>query len=66
MTEKLKFVLGSVENIVGKGENTGYQHLLLFLQCFQKASLPGSLKSGLCGKELTKVAQVGYHIKKSW
>ena len=29
---------------VGKGENAGYQHFLLFLQCFQKASFPGSLK----------------------
>ena len=36
MTEKLKFVLGRVENIVGKGENAGYLHFLLFLQCFQK------------------------------
>ena len=25
-----------VENIVGKGENTGYQHFLLFPQCFTK------------------------------
>ena len=31
------------ENIVGKGENAGYQHFLLFPQCFQKASFPGSL-----------------------
>ena len=37
LTEKLQFVLGRVENIVGKGENAGYQHFLLFLQCFQKA-----------------------------
>ena len=29
-TEKLKFVLGRVENTVGKGENAGYQHFLLF------------------------------------
>ena len=41
--EILKFVLGKVENLVGKGENAGYQHFLLFLQCFQKASFPGSL-----------------------
>ena len=27
-----------VENIVGKGENAGYQHFLLFPQCFQKYS----------------------------
>ena len=46
-TEKLKFLLGRVENIVGKGENAGHQHFLLFLQCFQKASLPGSLKVGI-------------------
>ena len=37
-TEKLKIVLGRVENIVGKGENAGYQHFPLFPQCFQKAS----------------------------
>ena len=27
-----------VENIVGKGENAGYQHFVLFPQCFQKPS----------------------------
>ena len=30
MNEKYKFGLGRVENIVGKGENAGYQHFLLF------------------------------------
>ena len=45
---KLKFVLGRVENIVGKGENAGYQHFLLFPQCFQKASLLGVIKSRDC------------------
>ena len=34
VTQKMKFVLGRVENIVEKGENTGYQHFLLFPQCF--------------------------------
>ena len=33
---KLKFVLGRVENIAGKEVNAGYQHFLLFPQCFQK------------------------------
>ena len=33
-----------VENILGKEENAGYQHFLLFPQCFQKPSFPGSLK----------------------
>ena len=40
VTEKSKFVLGRVENIVGKKENTGLQHFLLFPQCFKKASIP--------------------------
>ena len=39
MIEKLKFVLGRVENIVGKEENAGYQHFLLFPLCFQNASI---------------------------
>ena len=33
-----------IENIVEKGENAGYQHFLLFPQCFQKASFSGSSK----------------------
>ena len=44
LAEKLKFALGRVENIVGKGENAGFQHFLLFPQCFQKAPFKGSLK----------------------
>ena len=35
VAEKLTFVFGRVENIVGKGENAGHQHFLLFPQCFQ-------------------------------
>ena len=34
-----------VENIVGKGENAGYQHFLLFPQCFPNEE--GSLKVGI-------------------
>ena len=36
VAEKLKFVLDKVENIVGRGENTGYKHFLLFPQCFRE------------------------------
>ena len=43
----MKFFLGWTENIVGKGENAGYQHFLLFSQCFQKAFF-----SGLCVNSL--------------
>ena len=35
VTQKLDYVSESVENMVGKGENAGYQHFLLFPQCFQ-------------------------------
>ena len=38
---------------MGIGENAGYHNFLLFPQCFQKPSFSGSLKSGLCGKELS-------------
>ena len=38
-------VLDSLENIVVKGENAGYQHFLLFPQCFQKCIISESFKS---------------------
>ena len=37
-------VFDTVGNIVGKGENAGYQHFLFFLQFFQTASFLGWLK----------------------
>ena len=36
-------VFDMVENIVGKGENAGYQHFLLFTQCFQNDPCLGLL-----------------------
>ena len=44
VNELQKLFLGLVENTAGKGENAGYQHFLLFPQCFQKAYFAGSLK----------------------
>ena len=38
------YVLDRIDNIVGKRENAGYQHFLLFPKCFQKSSCPKSLK----------------------
>ena len=35
VNQKPNFALGRVENIAGKHENAGYQHFLLFPQCFQ-------------------------------
>ena len=41
-----EFVLDRAENIVGKGENAGYQHFLLFPQCFHEAALSEMVKPG--------------------
>ena len=37
ITQNIKVVFHRIKNIVGKEENAGYQHFLLFPQCFQKA-----------------------------
>ena len=36
ITQTIKVVFHRIENIVGKEENAGYQHFLLFPQCFRK------------------------------
>ena len=36
------------ENIVGKGENAGYKHFLLFPQCFQRPSFFRDMKTRDC------------------
>ena len=45
VTEKLKFVLGRVENIMGKGENAGKHNFLVFRVPFPQ----GHQKSPLYG-----------------
>ena len=46
--QDFKFVLGRVKkNILGKGENAGYQHFLLFPKCFQIALFLGPLLVGI-------------------
>ena len=45
VTQNVKVVFHRIENIVGKEENAGYQHFLLFPQCFQKAFPPVRQKS---------------------
>ena len=37
----------TVDNTVGKAENAGYQHFLLFPHCFPKLSSLGSLNVGI-------------------
>ena len=53
------FDFDRVENIVRTGENAGYQHFLLFPQCFQKASFSGSLKVGI---EWLRVKGTTFHL----
>ena len=48
MDQQFKFVHGRVENIVGKGENAGFQHFLRLLQRFQKSFSLGVVKSRDC------------------
>ena len=40
-------VLDRAENTEGKGESAGYQHFLLYPQCFPRPSSLGSLKVGI-------------------
>ena len=41
VAKKIISLFDRVENIAGKGENAGYQHFLLFPQCFPKPSFWG-------------------------
>ena len=56
--------LGEVlENIVEKGENSGYQNFLLCQQCFKRASSK-CISIILCGKPFTKRQNFGrYQIE---
>ena len=57
VTEKIKLVLGRVENIVGKGENAGYQHFFSFSHnVFKSLLFQGCKKSGLCGRVKTSLS----------
>ena len=48
-------VFDLVQNIVGKGENAGYQHFLLFPKCFKNAIFP---RVAICkGLSLTKMIE---------
>ena len=44
---KMKFVSERIEIILGKGENAGNQHFLLFPKCFQKPPSQELLKFGI-------------------
>ena len=44
VTQNVKVVFHRIDNIVGKEEIAGYQHFLLFPQCFQKPFSSNALK----------------------
>ena len=48
VTQNIKVVFHRIENIVEKEENAGYQHFLLFPQCFQKVFFLQCVKSRHC------------------
>ena len=54
VTQNVKIVFHRIEYIVRKEENAGYQHFLLFPQCFQKAFPPVRQKLSLSGNGLIK------------
>ena len=47
VTERNETCLRTMENIVGRGENAGYKHFLLFPQCFHEAFFSECLKVGI-------------------
>ena len=55
------FVFERVENNVGKGENAGHQHFLLFPRDFQITFYSGSLKVGIVWCRV-KAAKILIHI----
>ena len=65
VTQKLKFVLEKIENIVGKEENADYHNFLHFQECFQKVSFSVSSKVGIVWLSCTLPAIV-LTVWKEW
>ena len=59
-SQNLNLVLGKVENILGKGENVGYQYFLIFPKCFQEASSLGVVKSRDCVVKSCRLLPKGF------
>ena len=58
VTVIVTYIFYMIENIVEKGENAGYQHFLLFSQCFQKSSYPRSLKVRIVWERVKTLSEV--------
>ena len=55
------FVFDRIENIVGKGENAGYQHFLLFPQSFQRTLLKSEYEFFYMHDNCEKRENAGYY-----
>ena len=55
-------VYDMVENIVGKGENAGDQHFLLYPQCFQNVCFSGSLIVGIVWEKVICINRLSSKI----
>ena len=64
--QKIKLVFGKNRKHCGKGENAGYQHFLLVLQCFQKSSFPGSLKVTIVNLNKTSILSFCKELQILW
>ena len=53
----MQLFFDKVQNFVGKRQNAGYQHFLLFPQCFQTASSSGALKGVIYGTGITLLSR---------
>ena len=63
LAQRMIFFFERVENILGNGENAGYQYFILFSLCFQGRSSPRSLKLGIL--YVVKAELFHYEINKS-
>ena len=48
-------VFDRVENIVGEREHAGFQHFLLFSQCFEKTSFPDTSKGVIVWEQVNPI-----------
>ena len=57
VTSNMKAAFHRIENIVGKEENAGYQHFLLFPQCFQNVFSSSASKGVIVWERVNKFCQ---------
>ena len=61
----IRLVNDRIKNIVGKGENAGYQHFLLFQQCFPRPFSSGSFIVVIMQQRLKMSPELETYLSKS-